>query len=241
MSKALRNGGSVQEEADDESWGNWFSNIISAFTRDDHLPKRFRTFIKLHGREKIKDLKMVRAPVARPGVWAMELLTAGRWEEFKKRGGVDETYHTSLLINDHLVVEKIEKLEARQESGHEKGAETFDVDLKGKDLSIAEFLENGRKKMGTSFYTYSALNGNNCQDFVYAMVSSNGLMTDAGHHFIKQDLEKLIKELPNTTKIAAQIITNEARNVGNIKEELLNKKGGRRHRFEHMRHHRFGH
>jgi len=240
MPRVLRNGGTLQEEADDESWGNWFSNLIGAFTNNEHLPKRFRSFIKSHGRDVIHSLNMVRAPVARPGVWAMELLTAGRWEEFKKRGGIDETYHTSLVINGDLVIEKLDKLEARVDSSHEQGAESFDVDLKGKHLTVAEFLEQGRKRMGEKFYTYSALNGNNCQDFVMSMVSANGLMTDAGHRFIKQELDKLIHELPTTTKVAAQFITDEARHAGNIKEELLNKRGGVRHRMEHGLQRRMG-
>ena len=101
----------IQEEADEEDgFMSKLSNLWSALTSNDHLPKKFRQFIKAHGRDKIKTLAMMRAPVAKPGVMAMQLLTLGKWDEFKKRGGVDEVYHTSIIINGNIVLEKLEIL-----------------------------------------------------------------------------------------------------------------------------------
>lgn len=225
---AMKLGGSatLQEEADEEGLWSKVTNLWSALTSNDHLPKRFRQFIKAHGREKMKSLAMMRAPVAKPGVMAMELLTAGRWEEFKKRGGVDEVYHTSIIVNGNIVLEKLEKLEGRVDPGYSKmpGAELYPINVP-QDITIAEFLEKGRRQMGTAFYTYNAFTSN-CQTWVMNMVSANGLLDAEGRRWIKQDIDKLIKELPALTKYAAVKITDVARDVGNVAEEVLYKRGG---------------
>lgn len=217
----------LQEEADEEGFMSKITNLWSALTSNEHLPKRFRQFIKAHGRDTIQSLAMMRAPVAKPGVWAMQLLTAGRWEEFKKRGGVDEVYHTSIIVNGNIVLEKLDKIEGRVDAGYSKmpGAELYPIDLGSKKMTIAEFLEKGRRQMGEKFYTYDAFRSN-CQDWVSNMVSANGLLDAEGRKWIKQDIDKLIKELPEITKTAAVKITDVARDVGNVAEEFIYKRGG---------------
>jgi len=170
---------------------------------------------------------MMRAPVAKPGVMAMELLTAGRWSEFKKRGGVDEVYHTSIIINGNIVLEKLEKLEGRVDAGYSKmpGAELYAIPIEANKTTIADFLEKGRRQMGEKFYTYNAFTSN-CQDWVATMVSANGLLDAEGRRWIKQDIDKLIKELPALTKYSAEKLTDIARDVGNVAEEILYKRGG---------------
>jgi hypothetical protein len=217
----------LQEEADEEGFMSKITNLWSALTSNDHLPKRFRQFIKAHGRDKIQSLSMVRAPVAKPGVMAMQLLTAGRWEEFKKKAGVDSVYHTGLVINGNLVLEKLDKVEGRVDATHTKseGLEMFAIPIEANKYTVAEFLEKGRRQMGEKFYTYDAFRSN-CQDWVANMVSANGLLDAEGRKWIKQDIDKLIKELPELTKTAAVKITDVARDVGNVAEEFIYKRGG---------------
>ena len=218
----------LQEEADEEGFMSKITNLWSALTSNEHLPKKFRQFLKAHGRDKIQSLSMMRAPVAKPGVLAMQLLTLGKWDEFKKRAGIDEVYHTSLVVNGNIILEKLEKLEGRVDPSYTKtkGAEMFPVDIEANKYTIAEFLEKGRRQMGTAFYTYNAFTSN-CQTWVMNMVSANGLLTAEGRKFIKQDIDKLIQELPELTKTSAVAITDTARDVGNVAEELLYKKGGK--------------
>lgn len=217
----------IQEEADEEGLWSKITNLWSALTSNEHLPKRFRQFIKAHGRDKIQSLSMMRAPVAKPGTMAMELLTLGRWDEFKKKAGVDSVYHTSLVVNGNIILEKLEKLEGRIDPGYTKqqGAEMYAIPIKANDITIAEFLEKGRRQMGEKFYTYDAFRSN-CQDWVANMVSANGLLDAEARKWIKQDIDKLIKELPALTKTTAVKLTDVARDVGNVAEEVLYKRGG---------------
>jgi len=132
------------------------------------------------------------------------------------------------------VLEKLDKVEGRVDAAYSKmeGAELYPIDV-NEDISIAEFLEKGRKQMGTKFYTYDAFRSN-CQDWVMNMVSANGLLDAEGRKWIKQDIDKLIKELPALTKYAAVKLTDVARDVGNVAEELIYKRGGQV--FGHQRH-----
>lgn len=225
-----KKGGTILEEVEDESWSAWFQQLWSALTSDEHLPKRFRRFVKKHGREKITDIKMVRAPVGTPGVVAVQLITAGKWDELKKKAGFDEVFHTGLLINNKYVIEKLEKLEAREEPGYASQggkAETYDLDMGDKEgqITIAELLENGRKKMGKAFYTYDFLNSN-CQTFVMELAQASGFLDAEGREWIKQDLKTLIEEMPNLSKWLGVKLTDVARDTTNIIEEAVAKRGG---------------
>ena len=224
----MKKGGTLLEEAEDDSWSAYFEELWSAVTSDTHLPKRFRKFIKVHGREPITSVSMVRAPVDKLGTNVVNLITAGQWEDLKKKAGVDAVFHTGLFINGKYVIEKLEKLEGRVDPayGSQGGkAETFPLDLGGKEMTIAEFLENGRTRMGKDFYTYDFLKSN-CQTFVMQLADANNILTPEGRAWIKQDLEKLIQEFPQFSKYLGVKLTDVARDVGNIGEELLAKRGG---------------
>ena len=225
-----KKGGTILEEVEDDSWSAYFQQLWSALTSDEHLPKRFRKFVKQYGREPITSIKMVRAPVDTPGVIAVQLITAGKWNELKQKAGFDEVFHTGLLINGKYVIEKLDKLEARVDSsyGSQGGkAETYDLDMGDKkgEMNIAELLEKGRKKMGKDFYTYDFLKSN-CQDFVKSLAQASGFLDADGLAWIKQDLKTLVEEMPNVSKWLGVKLTDTARNVGNVGEELLAKRGG---------------
>ena len=225
---AYKKGGTLLEEAEDDSWGSWFEELWSSVSADDHLPKRFRKFIKAHGREPITSVSMVRAPVDKLGEGVVKLITAGKWDELRKKAGIDAVFHTGLFINGKYVIEKLEKLEARVDPayGSQGGkAEVFPLDLGNKQITIAEFLENGRTRMGKSFYDYHWLT-NNCQSFVMELADVNGLLTPEGRAWIKQDLGKLIEETPELSKYLGEALTDVARNITNVGEEILAKRGG---------------
>lgn len=225
--QVCRNGGTLLEEVEDDSWSNWASNIWSSFTSDTHLPKRFRKFIKAHGREPITSLQMVRAPVDKLGTLAVQAITAGKWDDLRKKAGIDSVFHTGMVVNGKYVIEKLEKLEGRVDPSYinQKDAEVYPLDLGGKNITIAELLENARKKMGSNFYKYDFLN-NNCQNFVMTLAEASGFLTPDARKWIKQDLESLIKEFPSLSKYLGVKLTDIARDTSNIFEEFTAKRGG---------------
>lgn len=93
---------------------------------------------------------------------------------------------------------------------------------------IAELLENARTKMGKSFYDYDFLK-NNCQSFVMNLADASGFLTPDAREWIKQDLKSLIEEMPNVSKWLGVKLTDVAREITNIGEEALAKRGGMIH------------
>jgi hypothetical protein len=71
--------------------------------------------------------------------------------------------------------------------------------------------------MGSDFFKYSAFS-NNCQDFVIALLQSNGLLTPELREFILQPVEALIQAQPGYTSDVAQTLTNLGGIVGRVVE-----------------------
>jgi hypothetical protein len=57
-------------------------------------------------------------------------------------------------------------------------------------LTMNQFLENGKKQMGKSFFPYDP-HYNNCQDFILGVLEGNKLITQDVRDFIKQDTGQL--------------------------------------------------
>ena len=62
-------------------------------------------------------------------------------------------------------------------------------------LTINILLQNTWNKMGNSFLTYSA-KGNNCQNFILAILQSNGLLNFRNELFTKQSTESYFFDDP---------------------------------------------
>ena len=208
------------------------SDIYDSFVNDEHIPTRFRKFVKAHGDEKITSIQVYRYPLDNITNGLLQLVTAGSWNEIKRKGGHDKMFHLGIVVNGKYTIEKLEKLEAREDASSltKPEAQTMEVPIT-KDVTIGEMLENAKQGMGKNFYTYSALGGNNCQNFVLGLLENSGLLNASLKEFIFQNIEKLVEATPSLTKLLAQGITDIARNVGNVVESVIYKKGGRRRMF----------
>ena len=77
-------------------------------------------------------------------------------------------------------------------------------------LTVNELLTNTKNKIGDRlFYDYNSIT-NNCQDFLYNALYTNGFESSnpSMKSFIKQDLTKLSKSLSSTSKNIMNTITN---------------------------------
>jgi hypothetical protein len=205
------------------------SDIWDSLWNDEHLPTRFRKFVKAHGDEKISSIQVYRYPLDTLTNTLLQLVTAGNWNEIKRKGGHDALFHLGIVINGKYTVEKLEKLESREDASPltKPEAQLMNVPIT-KDVTIGEMLENAKKGMGKNFYTYSALGGNNCQNFVLGLLENSKLLNSSLKEFIFQNIEKLVEATPSLTKWLAQGITDMARNVTNVTDAIIYKKGGRR-------------
>lgn len=210
------------------------SKAISSLFEEEHFPKRFRNALKEFGDEPITSISMYRAPVDRIGEMAVQLITAGKWNDIKNKAGVDKVFHTGMVINNKYTLEKLSKLELRKDTStlNKKDTETFDIPV-NKEITINELVSNAYKKMRDKFFKYDFLN-NNCQSFVQGVLSASGLLSSSANQWIKQDISKIIEEMPSLSKYLGKKLTDVARGAENVQEELFYRKGGvlrRRRRF----------
>ena len=175
---------------------------------------RFKQFLKQHGEEKITSLTAVRAPIAKAVRLGFDMLTGGAFEEAHKKLGVDNFFHLFLVVNGKY---RIEKNEVVNYVAYSKASDEEDmsVPLKG-EMTIDELIQTSAKGNEKTFWLeYNPL-GNNCQAWVSTVLQKNGLMTPALSGFIKQDMERLLKELPGYTEGASKDITDTASYINRI-------------------------
>ena len=68
------------------------------------------------------------------------------------------------------------------------------ITTNNKNITLNEFLENTRLKVGNEdYFLYSAFNNRNCQNFIKNILKSNDLLTTDIDNLLFQDLEQLVK------------------------------------------------
>lgn len=204
----------------------------SALFGSDRLPKSFRDNLTKHGEKKIKNIQVVREPLARAVNAFANIITAGTFNEVAKKQGEAGFFHLYAIIEledgTRLRFEKNERPVLEPMSGS-PAANAQSVSVSGRGLGLGEMVNGGIKRMGEARYiAYDPIN-NNCQDFLLGNFAP--LMTSQLRSFIKQDVAELIEKTPSFSKILATKATGLAGKAREIFEELFKKRGGRRRKF----------
>jgi hypothetical protein len=176
---------------------------------------RFKQFLKSHGSEEIKSIKVSRQPISKTINLGMDLISNGLFSKAKNNLGIDNFFHLGLIINDKYFLEKNETVNQRQPS-HSSDEETIDVDLK-ENITIDELIKRASDKYGNKFWgEYKALE-NNCQAWVKMTLSASNLYSQSTSNFTDQNAERLITELPSYSLHVANTITD----IGAIINKIL--------------------
>jgi len=195
------------------------------------LPKHFRKFLDKNGDERVEALDLWRVPLDKLTTTTLQIITAGTWEDIKKRAGMDKLFHTFAVINGKYLYEKtaipvLTNLpDGKIFSSNDGGVHTVKAPVK--NISIRDMIGNAINKMGDLYFSYNAFE-NNCQDFLEATLEANGMNTETTHNFLKQDIKRLIQETPGFSKYIATKLTNIATAAQNAYEEVTEKRGGKR-------------
>lgn len=188
------------------------------------VPRGAQTFIDRQGDEKIRKLRVVRAPIADVISKFLNIISLGLFKKLQDKLGYDKLYHLSLVINDDTRVEKNEQIKIDKYTNR-TNEEFLDIPLQGKSLTIKELFENGAKQMGENFVPYDPLR-NNCQDFVISVLRGSKLSSPGIEAFIKQPVSELVDNLPGYVKTTANAITTLGGLLTYLREEVGLKKGG---------------
>jgi hypothetical protein len=92
--------------------------------------------------------------------------------------------------------------------------ETRPIRISNNTTTLQTFLDNGKKKLGKSYYKYDA-HYNNCQDYLVALLTSNGWGSAEDLSWIKQDTGQLFAGNPYIGSILKGIT-----NLGGIVDRI---------------------
>ena len=202
---------------------NVFGRVKGFITgvRDDFQPNVRKLL------EEIKDKKVVsvvvlREPVVKAVGMLADAVSLGKIGEFKKQMSIDDLFHLYMIVTlddgtfirceknaeiDIYVVKKIPDVI--------KSQTRMEMVMPEEKKTLNEMLAITREKVGDKlFFAYDPLT-NNCQVFIYNMLMFNGFETlnPKMKSFIVQNLEKLSKNITQTSKDVLTGITSLGKRV----------------------------
>lgn len=184
---------------------------------------RFKAFLKSHGEEKITSIKACRVPISSVVNLGFDILSEGSFNQAKKKLGIDNFFHSYIVINGSYLIEKNETINYKSYS-KPSNEESIDIPLGKKDITIDDFIKTASRGNARRFWLdYNPLS-NNCQLWVKLVLSKNGLFNSQIQTFVNQDMEALLKELKPETDTKAKTITDVASVINRIIQKTT---GGR--------------
>jgi hypothetical protein len=179
----------------------------------NHYSTTVKQALDQYGNDVISSIIIVRTPLAKAIDAIINIGSLGKSNKLKSKENYDNLFHLNVLINGKYTLEKNEIINFQKGDTRTDKSETMDVNPIPSGLSINMLLSNTKKKQGAKYYRYSA-SSNNCQDFISAMFSSNGMADSRYIEFIKQDTESIFKNNATLRKIANN--ATDAAAIGNI-------------------------
>jgi len=172
------------------------------------LPPKVRTLVAQVGDEEIKTITLFRHPIS-----------VSKFLKFigaLKGTPYDDLMHLGMVINGKYIFDKQEVIKFYR-SSVPSGSETLAVPV-NKKITISELIEKTKKRMGDNDFTRYSSSDQNCQDLMLNVLAANGLSSSQATQFIKQDLEKVFKNLPPYAKKIADFVTGASRVVERVSE-----------------------
>lgn len=205
------------------TFGESIKNMVSI----NDFSVKTKANLDKYGDYTINYIQLRRVPVSSALDLALQGVSLGEWERLKKKYGFDHFFHLSMVVNlrgakdivlntgrkmtvgKQLAIEKLEVVSVNENIMVGEGMETQDVPLAGKTFSINDMFRKARDRVGDgTFFAYSALQKNNCQDFIGLLLDVEGLYRAEEKAFVYQNISELVAELPAFTKGFAQTVTD---------------------------------
>jgi hypothetical protein len=204
------------EHLEGSGLGDFFKKIgqtvKNVFTpRLDSYNNQTRKSLEQYGNMPVKRLTIYRTPIMKILDKVLNLISFGKFGALKKKYGFDQLYHLALIAdvgNKNLVIEKNEVINVSSSYNTSEKTEKQEVPLNGKEFTINEMFEKGRKNVGDkNWFLYDAFK-NNCQFFIKYCLEAVNLYGVQEKNFLFQDISQLAKELPSYTKNIAKATTD---------------------------------
>jgi hypothetical protein len=186
--------------------------LLDPFINKD-LSNTVKSYLRAFGSIPITSMKLVKNDVSNLIVKPLNTLSGQNYDKLFHLGILVEINRRWLILEKNATINLTGRFSL-------KNRVQIPVNIPV-DLTLNKIFEKTRARMGDSFVRYSA-NQNNCQDFVLAVLESNGLMTPQLFDFVKQDTEAIFKNKPiirkvvNTVTDLGAVVDNAVDNAGTI-------------------------
>lgn len=182
---------------------------------------QFRDLIKIYGDNVIVKMEVKRSPVRKMVVKALDYISLGA---FEKNNPYDTLFHLyiSLTLDDGniLRLEKNSVLTLKVNTNDDAQTESMLIEYPKETLmTLNTLLEKTRQQMGKRYFLYNA-KGNNCQDFLRAVLVSNNLGNSEEIDFIKQSTREIFNKSPDYLRRVALFTTNARAGIENTKSSV---------------------
>ena len=193
------------------------SRVKNAFSgaRNGYSPSAAATL------EKYKDwtvtsLTVRRDPVQSALNTALNLVSLGKWNAAKAKYNVSDLFHLGCVCgltspsgqHADVLCEKNAVINLGNPKAADDKTQILRVPAPEPPETFGQFMEKAQQDLGAAFFKYSALNKNNCQDFVRGLLRASGALTPAADEFIYQDLSELVAEQPAHLAPVADAVTD---------------------------------
>ena len=194
--------GSSYEELYLQDGEGIFDNIKALLFGRKDLPPNARNVLKKNGNDQIAYIQVARNPLSTFTKLGMDAISLGDFSRKAKKLPYDKLFHLYMIVTlkngKNILIEKNDVINMEYR-GVRKNAESKRVAV-NKSLTLNTMMANTKKYMGKKFLPYSGFN-NNCQDFLMAIMKSNGLGNSDTYKFVKQHTTSIFKGNPTFRKV----------------------------------------
>jgi len=208
ITRALNNKGEPPEPLEELGRGAGINDLFTEGYRKKTLDALLRV-----GNETVESVVVVRSPLPAAMEDGINSISKGQWVELKHKYGYDTFFHLAVIVGTKKGKILIEKNAyginvANFEPYDNAEFMTVSTARWNSPPSIITMLDKTEEYLKGNYFAYSPFR-NNCQNFIYAMLTANDLRDEKVTEFVFQPLDELIKELPSyvepSVDIAAQV------------------------------------
>jgi len=189
---------------------NFASTVIN---RREGLSPKVLDILSKKGDAVINSIKIGRTPVQAFITGVIKVVSTTPYDTLFHLFIIMDTNKGQILLEKNAVINM-------DISPNIPGAEYMEVPNVPQGMTISQLVDNTAAQMGQKFIPYSP-SGNNCQDFIYNVLTANGMSDPTVLDFVKQDTKSIFAS-PTFRKFARTIT-----NLGGSFDVLL--QGGSMH------------
>jgi hypothetical protein len=190
------------------------------------FPPAVRKFLEKDGDTPITSAEIIRTPLTGFLVKAFNMASHNELKHALEINGYDKAFHLAIVLNGNRMLDKQEVIKISPPKIR-KDTEKISISVPS-GITFQSLLEKTKEYMGNSDFSNYNAKTNNCQDFIMAVLNSNGMNSPTVTEFVKQDAVKIFEGLPKYMESIAKVATDIGAVANKLIEgESLKKKRGR--------------